>query len=69
MKLLFLALSILSALAVPLPRVAPEAAGVSSGAILKVVDAQLEFFKDANGAVTHLMLRQGPQNIKGSRQP
>lgn len=39
MKLLFLALSILTALAAPLPRVAPEGAGVSSGAILKVVDA------------------------------
>lgn len=36
---------------------------------LKVVDAQLEFFKDADGAVTHVMLRQGAQNIKGSRQP
>lgn len=36
---------------------------------LKVVDAQLEFFKNADGAVTHVMLRQGAQNIKGSRQP
>jgi hypothetical protein len=36
---------------------------------LKVVDAQLEFFKDADGAVTHVMLHQGAQNIKGSRQP
>lgn len=35
----------------------------------KVVDAQLEFFKDLQGAVTHVMLRQGAQNIKGSRQP
>jgi CubicO group peptidase (beta-lactamase class C family) len=26
---------------------------------LKVVDAQLEFFKDSNGAVTHLVLHQG----------
>ncbi|MEO7797587.1 MAG: serine hydrolase [Opitutaceae bacterium] len=36
---------------------------------LKVVDAQLEFFKDAQGAVSHVMLRQGAENIKGSRQP
>lgn len=36
---------------------------------LKVIDAQLEFFKDADGAVTHVVLRQGAQNIKGSRQP
>lgn len=36
---------------------------------LKVVDAQLEFFKDGAGAVTHIMLHQGTQNIKGSRQP
>lgn len=36
---------------------------------LKVVDAQLEFFKDAQGAVTHVMLRQGPQAIKATRQP
>jgi CubicO group peptidase (beta-lactamase class C family) len=36
---------------------------------LKVVDAQLEFSKDAYGAVTHVMLHQGAQNIKGSRQP
>lgn len=40
MKLLIvLALAVLTAAAAPLPRVAPEAAGVSSGAVLKVVDA------------------------------
>lgn len=36
---------------------------------LKAVDAQLEFFKDANGAVTRVMLLQGTRAIKGSRQP
>lgn len=36
---------------------------------LKVVDAQLEFFKDAQGVVTHLVLHQGAQAIKASRQP
>ena len=36
---------------------------------LKAVDAQLEFFKDAKGVVTHLMLYQGGQEIKGLRKP
>jgi CubicO group peptidase (beta-lactamase class C family) len=36
---------------------------------LKVVDAQVEFFKDANGVVTHLILHQGGRNTKGLRQP
>jgi len=35
---------------------------------LKAVDAQIEFFKNEQGAVTHLMLHQGPANIKGTRQ-
>jgi hypothetical protein len=35
----------------------------------KVVDAQIEFFKDANGMVTHLVLHQGGRDIKGLRQP
>ena len=36
---------------------------------IKVVDAQVEFFKDANGVVTHLILHQGGRNTKGLRQP
>jgi CubicO group peptidase (beta-lactamase class C family) len=35
----------------------------------KIVDAQLEFFKEPNGTVTHLLLHQGPQHIKGARLP
>lgn len=35
---------------------------------LKVVDAQIEFLKDENGAVTHLMLHQGPAEIKAARK-
>ena len=35
---------------------------------LKVVDAQVEFFKDEKGAVTHLVLNQGPANIKAPRK-
>ena len=35
---------------------------------LKAVDAQIEFFKNEQGAVTHLMLHQGPANLKGTRQ-
>lgn len=35
---------------------------------LKVVDAQLEFERNGQGAVTDLILRQGPQNIKAIRQ-
>lgn len=31
---------------------------------LKVVDAQVEFLRDPNGAVTHLMLHQGGQHLK-----
>ena len=35
---------------------------------LKVVDAELEFFKDDKGVVTHLMLHQGPAEIKARRK-
>jgi serine-type D-Ala-D-Ala carboxypeptidase/endopeptidase len=35
---------------------------------LKVTDAQIEFFKDAKGAVTHLMLHQGGAEIKAPRK-
>jgi hypothetical protein len=35
---------------------------------LKVTDAQIEFFKDAKGAVTHLVLHQGPAEIKALRK-
>jgi hypothetical protein len=36
---------------------------------LKVVDAQVEFSRDANGVVTHLILHQGGRNTKGMRKP
>ncbi len=36
---------------------------------LKVVDAQVEFFKNDKGEVTHLMLHQGGQDIKGMKKP
>jgi CubicO group peptidase (beta-lactamase class C family) len=35
---------------------------------LKVVDAQVEFIKDGNDAVTSLVLHQGPANIKAPRK-
>lgn len=35
---------------------------------LKVVDAQIEFFTNADGAVTHLVLHQAGRQIKGLRQ-
>ena len=34
----------------------------------KVMDAQIEFLKDDKGAVTHLMLHQGPAEIKAPRK-
>jgi len=34
----------------------------------KAMDAQIEFLKDANGAITHLMLHQGPAEIKAPRK-
>ena len=36
---------------------------------LKVIDAQLEFFTDTNGTVTHLILHQGGRELKGARKP
>jgi len=35
----------------------------------KVIDAQVEFLKDAKGAVTHLMLYEGAEEIKAPRAP
>jgi len=35
---------------------------------LKVVDAQVEFFRDDKGAVTHLMLHQGGRDMKAPRK-
>jgi CubicO group peptidase (beta-lactamase class C family) len=35
---------------------------------LKVVDAQVEFFRDEKGAVTHLVLHQGGRDMKGPRK-
>ena len=34
----------------------------------KVMDAEIEFLKDDKGAVTHLMLHQGPEEIKAPRK-
>jgi Domain of unknown function (DUF3471) len=35
---------------------------------LKVIDAEIEFFKDDQGAVTHLVLHQGSAEIKAPRR-
>lgn len=35
---------------------------------LKAVDAQLEFFKDESGKVSHLVLHQGSAEIKALRK-
>jgi uncharacterized protein YneR len=35
---------------------------------LKVTDAQVEFFKNDKGAVTHLVLHQGPAELKATRK-
>jgi Domain of unknown function (DUF3471) len=35
---------------------------------LKVVDAQVEFFRDEKGAVTHLVLHQGGRDAKAPRK-
>lgn len=35
---------------------------------IKVLDATIEFFKDDNGAVTHLIFKNGSNNIKASRK-
>ena len=34
----------------------------------KVVDAEIEFFKNENGQVTHLVLRQGGHDIKALKK-
>ena len=34
----------------------------------KVMDAEIEFFTDANGAVSHLVLHQGSTEMKGTRK-
>lgn len=34
----------------------------------KIINAQIEFLKDEKGAVTHLMLYQGPDDIKAQRK-
>jgi len=44
----------------------PEAEGKF---FLKAVDAQVDFVKDATGAVTHLVLHQGGRDTKGVRKP
>ena len=35
---------------------------------LKVVEAQVEFFRDQKGRVTHLVLHQGGRDVKGLRK-
>lgn len=35
---------------------------------LKVIEAQVEFFTDANGTVTHLIIHQGGQDLKAVRR-
>jgi hypothetical protein len=35
---------------------------------LKVVDAQVEFFKNDKGEVTHLVLHQGGQDVTGTKK-
>ena len=35
---------------------------------LKIVDAQYEFIKDEKGAVTHIILRQGPNEVKAPKK-
>ncbi len=36
---------------------------------LKVVDAQLEFFREANGQISHLVLHQDGHDMRGERKP
>ena len=48
---------------------APLFAETETKFFLKVVDAQIEFFRDDSGAVTHLVLHQGPAEVKGQRKP
>jgi len=35
---------------------------------LKVVEAEAEFFMDASGAVTHMVIHQGGQDTKATRK-
>ena len=35
---------------------------------MKVVDAQVEFLKDAQGAITHLVIHQGGRDTKAQRK-
>ena len=35
---------------------------------LKVVEAEVEFFKDEKGEVTHLVLHQGGRDMKGVKK-
>jgi hypothetical protein len=35
---------------------------------LKVVDAEVEFFKNDKGDVTHLILHQGGHDVKGTKK-
>ena len=35
---------------------------------LKVVDAQVEFFRNEKGVITHLVLHQGGQDMKAPRK-
>ncbi len=34
----------------------------------KLIDAEIEFFKDENGAVTHLIFHRGPRDTKAPRK-
>jgi hypothetical protein len=36
---------------------------------LKEVDVEIEFFSDATGKVTHIMLHQGGQETKATKEP
>jgi hypothetical protein len=47
---------------------APLFAASETKFFLKVVDAEIEFVKDNKGAVTHLILHQGPQEIKAAKK-
>jgi CubicO group peptidase (beta-lactamase class C family) len=46
----------------------PLSAESESKFFLKVVDAEVEFFSNAKGAVTHLVLHQGTRDMKGVKK-
>jgi hypothetical protein len=46
----------------------PDIHGVGTKFFIKVVDAEIEFFKGGRGAVTHLMRHQGAGAIKAPRK-